>query len=409
MKLKHKDHSMILSAVSSLPGCRSTVPMDRPSPSTVRRSCALGSLVAIVLATLVLPSWGGELDDKLASICGTRNVPGIIAASVGPDGIIESGAGGVRKRGTKDAVSTDDQFALGSNSKSFTATLAAVLVDEGVLDWSTTILEVWPDQPVHAGFKTVTLEQLLAHTGGLPENLPLDGGEWSSFFAERYAPERERARMCHLLLTQAPAGQVGTHAYSNLGYVIASAMIEERGKQPFEELMRSRVFEPLGMTRTEFYSTRKLQRAKGPLLWGHQIASGDPIKPGQPQAENPTVYAGCGTIRTTIDDWARYVRWHLNESAAPVLKSDDTLRRLHTQGANRGQPGQEYGCGWIQFQSRFGRTLQHAGNNTNQFSLVWVMPEAKRATIVVTNTGEEQAFPACDAATVVLMRSAAFR
>ncbi|MCA9054430.1 MAG: beta-lactamase family protein, partial [Planctomycetaceae bacterium] len=346
---------MRLSVLSSLRGCRSTVPADRHTRPAVQRIGGLGILVSIVFATMIMPSWGGELEDRLSSICGTRNVPGIIAASVGPDGIIEFAAGGVRKRGMSDAVSTDDQFALGSNSKSFTATLAAVLVDEGVLDWSTTILDVWPDQPVHEGFKAVTIEQLLAHTGGLQENLPLDGGEWSSFFAQRYTPEKERARMCHLLLTQAPAGKVGTHAYSNLGYVIASAMIEERGKQPFEELMRSRIFAPLEMNRTEFYSAKKLQRVKGPMLWGHQKASGEPIKPGQPQAENPTVYAGCGTIRTTIDDWARYVRWHLNESAAPVLKSDATLLRLHTKGTDRGQPGQNYGCGWIQFQTHFGR------------------------------------------------------
>jgi hypothetical protein len=74
-----------------------------------------------------------------------------------------------------------------------------------------------------------------------------------------------------------------------------------------------------------------------------------------------------------------------------------------------GAPGQSYGFGWIRFESPFGRTLQHAGSNTTQFALVWAMPDAKRATLVMTNTGEEQAFPACDAATVVLMKSPAFK
>ena len=386
-----------------------TVPTDGSSRFLPRWVSHTVGIVVLILTVSVMPAAAGELEDKLAEICESQEVPGLIAASIGPDGVLESTAAGVRKRGTNDAISTDDQFALGSNSKSFTATLAGVLVDDGKLDWSTTISEVWPDHPVHDGFKDVTLEQLLAHVGGLQPNLPLDGADWSSFFDERYPPQKERARMCYLLLTKAPEGTIGEYEYSNLGYVIAAAMIEERGKQPFEQLIRERVFQPLGMTSTVFYSAKKLKRAKGPLLWGHQMDSGDPIKPGERLAENPTVYAGCGTIRTTIDDWAKYIHWHMNETAGPVLKSDATLRRLHEGVAERGAPGQKYGYGWIQFGSPFGRTLQHAGNNTNQFSLVWVMPEAKRATLVVTNTGEKQAFAACDAATAVLMGRPAFR
>ncbi len=376
--------------------------------SQIRRLNVL-CIVGLLLALTPGPACGDELADKLLGFCQTHNVPALIAASIGPDGVIESAAAGVRKRGSKDAVAIEDQFSLASNSKSFTATLAAVLVEQAVIDWSTTVFEVWPDQPVHGGFKNVTLEQLLAHAGGLPRDLPLQGSEWSSFFAERYPPPRERERMCYLLLTKAPAGTVGEHVYSNLGYAIAAAMLEKRGQQPFEQQMQERVFRPLQMENTEFYSAERLKRATGPVLWGHMGGSGKAIRPGASGAENPAVYSSCGTIRTTIDDWAKYVRWHLTESAAPVLNNDETLRRLHQGVVGRGAQGQEYGYGWIEFQSSFGRTLQHTGNNTNQYSLVWVMPEAKRATIVITNTGEEQAFAACDAATSELMQRPAFQ
>jgi len=379
-----------------------------PLKSFAQWGRVLFGLLLFALWANAIPAAGGELEEQLAEICESKDVPGMIAASVGPDGVIEVAAVGVRQRGTEDAITTDDQFSLGSNSKSFTATLAAVLVDDGTIDWSTTISEVWPDQPVHKGFKEVTLEQLLAHTGGLHSDLP-NGAEWSSFFAERFKPERERARMCYILLTKPPQGTVGKHDYSNLGYVIAAAMLEERGKKPFEQLMKDRVFKPLELNDTEFYSAKKFKRAKGPLLWGHTSSKGKPIKPGEFGSENPTVYAGCGTIRTTINDWTKYIRWHFNESAKPVLKKEETLRLLHDEGADRGVAGQKYGFGWIQFKSHFGRTLQHSGNNTNQFSLVWMMPDAKRATLVMTNTGEKQAFPACDAATVILMQSPAFR
>lgn len=385
-----------------------SVAEDRSAKRNASRRSWLLRAVAPMLILFAASAFGGELEDKLAEICKSKDVPGLIAASVGPEGVIESAASGVRKKGAKDAITIGDQFSLGSNSKSFTSTLAAVLVDDKSIEWSTTISQVWPDQPVDAGFKEVTLEQLLAHTGGFQKDLSLTGQDWSSFFAEKFAPDKERARMCYLLLTKPPEGVVGKHDYSNLGYVVASAMLEERGKKPLEQLMKERVFRPLGMNSTEFFSAKKLKAAKVPL-WGHKAGSGDPIKPGDPGSENPTVYAGCGTIRTTIDDWAKYVRWHLNESAKPVLKDEETPGRLHKGVADRGAPGQTYGFGWIFFQSPFGRTLQHTGSNTNQFSLVWVMPEARRATLVITNTGEEQAFAACDAATAMLMQSAKFR
>jgi CubicO group peptidase (beta-lactamase class C family) len=394
--------------MTTLPLATSQNPDHRPMKLTASWRSLLFGVVAPLLALSATPVAGGELKDELAEISKSKDVPGLIAASVGPEGVIESASAGVRKRGANDPIGMKDQFAIGSNSKSFTATLAAVLVDDGVLEWSTTISQAWPDQPVHAGFKDVTLEQLLAHTGGLQSDLPGTGAEWSSFFAEKFPPERERARMCYLLLTKPPEGAVGKHSYSNLGYVIASAMLEERGKKPLEQLMNDRIFKPLGMTSTEFHSTKKLKLAKD-QLWGHKSADGAPIRPGEPGSENPSVYAGCGTIRTTIDDWAKYIRWHLNESAKPVLKADATLARVHKGIADRGASGQSYGFGWIQFDSPFGRTLQHTGSNTNQFSLVWVMPDAKRATLVITNTGQEQAFAACDAATAVLMKSPKFK
>lgn len=393
---------------SSLTLCHSRRPKAGSNsihwPERIQKCCLI-SVFLFTALTSIAP--GGELEDRLTKICETQKVPGIIAASVGPDGLIESGSAGIRKRGENSSVSTDDQFAIGSNSKSFTSTLAAVLVERGVIDWSTTIGQTWPDQSFDPGFQNVTLKQLLAHTGGLQGDLS-NGPEWISFFAERSSPQKERARMCESLLSKAPQGTVGNHSYSNLGYVVAAAMLETRGRQPFEQLMRQNVFKPLGMSNTEFYSAKKINGTSGPLLWGHN-GSGSAVKPGAIGSENPSVYAGCGTIRTTIGDWAKYVAWHLNEKAVPVLQLDDTMRKLHHDGVNRGIPGQAYGCGWIQFQSKFGHTLQHAGSNTNQFSLVWVMPEAKRATIVMTNTHEPQAFSACDAATAVLMSRPSFQ
>ena len=121
-------HTLFPSPPNASEGCQSIF--------TAKWWCLLLGVVAPILAISATHAAGGELEDKLAEICESQDVPGIIAASVGPDGVIESAAAGVRMRGSDDAIETDDQFSLASNSKSFTATLAAVLVDDDAIDFT---------------------------------------------------------------------------------------------------------------------------------------------------------------------------------------------------------------------------------------------------------------------------------
>lgn len=364
------------------------------------RSRAVPFAIALLMTSVAVAD---DLTTAIEAIRSKHDVPTLFAAAIGTEGLIESTAVGTQKRGSKATVTTDHVFAIGSNSKAFTSTLAAALVDDGVINWNTTISETWPDQPVNKGFADVTLRQLLAHGGGLPENLPSDS-EWGTFIDERFEPHQERQRMCAIVLTKPPTHPVGTYSYSNLGYVVAAAMLEERTEKTFEDLMQARIFDPLEMTNTAFYDKRRLKRSTAPLLWGHHD-DGTAVRPGTPGAENPTVYAPCGTIRTTLDDYAKFLQWHLTEQASPLLKNDETAAQLHQAVVDRGPPGQTYGYGWILFEmGDLGRVAQHAGNNTNQFTLVWLMPEKKLATIAFTSTSESQAFTACNAATVVLMQ-----
>ena len=349
----------------------------------------------------VQPRGDAALGEALEAIRVSQKVPALLAAEVGPGGIVRSAATGVRKSGSNQQVALDDVFAIGSNGKMMTAALAGVLVDDGALDWTTTISDVFPRAPVHDDFSSVTLEQLLCHTSGLQTDW--DGPEWATFYDEEHTPTRERQRMCRLVLSRAADGEVGSFRYSNLGYVVAAAMMEQATGKAYESLMRSRVFGPLGMSETEFYSARKLARSKKPRLSGH-IEDGEPIEPGQPGSENPSVYAPASTIRTTLSDWSKFIAWTVRGEAGPVLKSQDTFDRLQSSPATDGNT--EYGFGWIRFDvPGLGRVGQHAGSNTNQFALVWILPKLKRATLVVTNTGQPQAFAACDAATAGLLQT----
>ena len=336
---------------------------------------------------------------KLAEICRKRNVPAMAVAVVNANGLVQSQCFGNRKRETSGKVELSDRFPIGSNTKSMTATLAAVLVEAGKIDWETTIGDVWPianDVDIHPQLRKITLDQLLSHQSGLAENISdISGQAWAKFFEEKQSPTLERRGMLKIVLSPAPTHPQGKYAYSNLGYAVVSAMLETRAKESFESLMKKHVFDPLEMRSADFRSMKSAQQLKSPLLWGHQADGGKSVDPRTVGAENPTVYAAAGTVHLSIVDYAKYARWQLAGKPTPVLRSQSAYDHLHEPLVDKA-PSEKYGCGWICLDSGVGPALTHAGSNTNAFSVIWVFPKSDFAVVVCTNSGEPQAFPACD-------------
>ncbi len=111
-----------------------------------------------------------NVDAILQSILGRGGERfGMAAAVLRGERIIAQGVAGVRKRGTAERITLDDQFHLGSCTKAMTATLVAMLVEEGKLNWTTTLGELFADtvKPMHPAWEKVTLRQVLAHRAGL--------------------------------------------------------------------------------------------------------------------------------------------------------------------------------------------------------------------------------------------------
>jgi CubicO group peptidase (beta-lactamase class C family) len=379
-------------------------------PFANTRKIVLVFLTAIFCIDALAQDPKVDFTAMLSDITRKHNVPAMTAAVVNSDGLIQAGSFGVRKRGTNDKVALTDRFPLGSCTKSMTATLAAVLVESKKIDWNTTIGEVWPkatDKDIHPKLKTVTLDQLLSHQSGLPENL--EGDEWLTFFEEKETPNLERRRMLKLVLSKPPATRQGAYAYSNLGYVIAAAMLETRAAEPYEALMKKHVFDPLEMQSADFRTMESAKKLTPPMLWGHLTANGEPMDPRIAGAENPSVYASAGTVHVSIEDYAKYARWHLVGKPEPVLRSQSSLDHLHSPQVDSDQSGAKYACGWICFDVGFGPVLQHGGSNTHSYALIWVVPKANIAAVVCTNTGEPQAFPACDAMVAELLKNFAGR
>ena len=365
-------------------------------------------LLSIFLLLASIASASDEIDRDiavmLARTCREHDVPSLSIAVVRSDEVVATVCSGVRKRGTKDPVELSDRHPLGSNTKSMTATLAAVVVESGKIDWDTTISDVWPgatEKHLHPALRDVTLDELLSHQSGVRKDL--GGAAWSSFFKERSKPMLERQRMLKLIMNQKPEHKRGEYHYSNLGYVIAATMLEKRAGQAYETMMRRDIFRPLKMRSADFRTMASAKKLKAPLLWGHR-GDGEPISPKVAGAENPSAYASAGTVHVSIADYAKYAQWHLKMEPAPVLSKKQSLNHLHTGQIDRSSGGGTYGAGWIHLKTGLGRAMTHTGSNTNSFAVIWVLPDKDFAAIACTNTGEQSGFLACDKAIQELMK-----
>ncbi len=343
-----------------------------------------------------------DLSGILEPIRKKHGLPALAAAVVRGDRLEALGAVGVRKVGDPTRVSLDDEFHIGSCTKAMTATLLAMLVEQGKLRWDTTIAETFPDlrERIRAEYHDVTLQQLLTHRGGLPE----DRKPGLVFLRLRMlqGPMRaQREKLVELALGQKPVARPGKRmVYSNMGYAVAGAMAERVTGRTWEDLMRTMLFEPLGMVTAGFGlpgEPGKVQQPRGHRGVGAQAV---PIEPAW-WADNPPCLGPAGTVHCSLTDWARFASLHLRGGRGVSTRlKPESFAKLHTPPADS-----DYAMGWgvVDREWADGRALTHGGSNGHWFALIWIAPEKNVAFLVATNCGPKPAAPACNEVVTALL------
>lgn len=333
-----------------------------------------------------------SLDEVLEPIRRARGVPALAGAFVRGRDLIALGAVGVRRAGTSERAQSTDRFHIGSNTKSMTATLIAMLVEQGRLSWETTIAEAFPDllSRIHPRYHRATVLQLLSHRAGLPEDLIPDPVIWPQVSALTGPLPQQRRALVELALARPPVYEPGSRMqYSNIGYAIAGAVAEQVTGQAWEELMRRMLLGPLGMGTAGFGAPGLAQP------WGHTPDGCQPVQPG-PAADNPPVIGPAGTVHCSMSDWALYASLHLRgaQGEPGLLLKSEGFQRLHTDGYRQG-----YALGWGVARPDWagGPALLHAGSNTMWFALIVITPARNAALLAATNCGSDDGSQACNA------------
>jgi len=368
------------------------------------------ALLALVPLAFAQEPATTDLTARIEAIRKEAGVPALGGALVTLDGLQGVWVTGTRRAGGTEKVAADDQWHLGSCTKSMTATLIALLVARGDLSWDTPLGELMPDiaSEMDVDYGDLTLVELLCHRAGLPANPPA-----TDFKAlETLSVVEQREQLMRSAFGRPPDHPPrGALLYSNFGFLIAGHIAERVTKTPWETLMQELLFKPLGMTSAGFGPPGSATVCDQPR--GH-TEDGTPLEPG-PEADNPPVIGPAGTVHASLADWAKYVQLHLAGARGDVkvgalTLTRETFARLHTPYDG---PKERYGFGWV-FEKRpwaggDGTAFWHNGSNTMWYCVTWLGPANGVAVLVTTNSASAKAKGATDQVAGLLLEEYARR
>lgn len=350
-----------------------------------------------------------SLAAMLEPYCEKYGLPALGAAIMKEGRLVAMGVVGTRKAGEKIPVASNDRFHIGSNTKAITSLLAAMFVKEGKLRWDSRLEEIFPElsKTMAPGLGSITLEQLLSHSSGMPPDEPL--GE--RLAAEAYTREKDNlsdtrywmvSRWVSQPIAAAPRRK---YNYSNMGYVLVGAILEKVSGKSWEQLVIERIFAPLRLRSAGFGPQSSLGVIDAPLP--HRMVDGK-IKAmmAGPSADNPLFIGPAGTVHMSLQDFARWASWNAGKGKrAPQLIPAEMFVKLATplidlpkSSGRKGLPERGgYALGWVEAHYPWSKEpfVWHNGSNEMNLAHIFIQPKTDFAMVLMTNIsnpGAEEAF-----------------
>ena len=374
-------------------------------PAKVRRR-ALAVAAGLLLFAWIPFGDGSEtlqssLEDVIKQTLVKRHAPALAALVQVEGSVVGEVAAGVRAAGRPDRVTTSDLWHIGSNTKAFTATLIARLVERGVMRFEDRLIDCFPEfgRSIDNGYRDVTIGNLLSHSAGVPTLT--DESDVPAFLAALAGQATTRAQRLALakaFLAKPPKWPPGhSFHYSNLGFIIAGAVVERRTGKLWEDLIRTEIFEPLGMKDSGFGAPGRSREIDQPR--GHKLSDDGsyllPLDPQSDEADVPAVVGPAGTIHVSLRDWMKFAQDQLDgELGHGKLLQAQTYRRLHQPLS----PDVPYALGWGAKLDQEGglRLLTHTGSNGFWTADIRIVPNRGAVVLVTTNAASEEASAALD-------------
>ncbi len=294
-----------------------------------------------------------------------QGTPGLAVAITDRGKTLRILALGYANRDTGALVTPQTRFAIGSITKSMTALSLLQLYDAGKIDLAAPVQQYLPWFAIDSGGAPILVHQLLSHTAGIPDDYAAEAG---------YGYDVAALRAARTIFTPGTSW-----SYSNDGYATAGAILSQVDGRTWAQSVQARILDPIGMSGTSPVFTPGVM-ARSAV--GYQFLDNDrppPLHPALAASPPMDFVDPAGSVLSTPEDMARYMRFYLNggktangtQLVTPATFAAMTKADTLANGKPAGSPGVElaeapafykqYGYGLSIFDDGGDHVIGHTG------------------------------------------------
>ena len=340
-----------------------------------------------------------EFEDTIEGILRSWNVPGAGIGVVKNGELVLARGFGVKEAGQTAPVDAETNFAIGSNTKAFTAACIGMLVEEGRLDWDDKVIRYLPDFALYDPWITreVTIRDLLSHRVGVCEA--------ERFLYNNACSNAEVVRRWRYVQPAAPFR--ADFQYSNIGFMVAGEILRAITGNTWEEWVRDRIFLPLGMKRstTNFEDAKALENIAMPHVNGCtgllsiRARMADPVYPIPWYGFGSQAAGGITSNVLEMLSWLGMFLGNGTYQGKTILRPETVAMLTRPsniiQNPARSMPSiaalepdiqfWAYGLGWFVTDYKGRKFVFHGGQVQGMISLCGMMPQEELGFAILTN------------------------
>ena len=323
------------------------------------------------------------------------DVPGLAVAIVKDNGIIFAEGFGVQDIETGAPVNSQTMFPIASNTKAFTASALAILVDEGKISWNDKVVDYLPYFKMYDPYVTenMTIRDLLTHRSGL-----------ATFSGDLiwYGSNFDREEIIRRAGFLEPVhGFRENFGYSNIMYIAAGEIIPAVTGKSWDDFIRERFFEPLEMERT-VTSTNDLDNFEN-VATPHTTHNDEVIAIEYLNWDN---VAPAGSIISCVEDVSQWLIMQLNRGiyGGDTIFTPRRSREMWSQVtvlnisafSEQNWPSmffRSYGLGWSLSNYLGNKVVGHSGGYDGMISYTCMVPDENLGFVILTNKNSSLYYP----------------
>jgi CubicO group peptidase (beta-lactamase class C family) len=320
-----------------------------------------------------------DLDTYIAGALEQFGIPGAQVAVLQNGQVIFASGYGLRDIASDAPVTPETLFMVGSVTKSMTTLMMATLVDEGVLDWDTPVIDILPDFALSDDSATpqIRVRDLVNHSSGVPRyDIPL--------FLESLTPEQLIASLATIPMVAQPGEQ---YNYSNQMFAAGGFVAAFVADQPYEQLIQERVFDPLGMSDSTLDFDAAIASDNHAVSYTASLEELE-LTPIPVDFERFVIpVAPAGAVWSNVNDMAQYMLMELAHGVAPDgtrIVSEENLLETWTPAVQLAGDI-SYAMGWVVDNYKGQPLIWHSGGTIGFSTDFAFLPEADLGVVVINN------------------------